>query len=456
MGQLHVLADQQSSLVDVVNRPIRRDMGQDNFGQQVLWTTFDGATPSRNGSTAGAGLYTQVIRSTASGGRHRATLLSATAKDATPSTSNAVELVQDAGLFIGAGKSLRLYATAGANNADLSADTAGNLVVGGTTGGLTLNGNVRWKSGTAFVMELDHSLASTDRVITVPDATDTLALLARTQTFSGTNTFSAGVLLANGTTSIPSWGFTSDPNTGVRWLSADRMWFVAGGSDVMQVANTGAVLGVGIGNAPSVPFHVNTTQSADFIAIIEQSAATSGRLGLHVKSANTTAADQAMRVEVGGSAALQVFGNGAVSLPLQPRARAYNSATISHATSGSWQAVALDSERYDVGAMHSTAVNTSRLTATVAGTYRMSANLIFAANATGQRGVAIVVNGGTFIAATLVPAPPSGVIDLHVSCDYQLSATDYVEMHGFQSSGGALNMNASGNIAPEFSAAMFA
>lgn len=55
---------------------------------------------------------------------------------------------------------------------------------------LTTDGNLIWKSGTAFKVTLDHA-ATADRVITVPDATDTLALLGRAQTFSATNTFSS-------------------------------------------------------------------------------------------------------------------------------------------------------------------------------------------------------------------------------------------------------------------------
>lgn len=67
------------------------------------------------------------------------------------------------------------------------------------TGDLTVNGNLIWKSGTAFTVTLDHA-ASANRVITVPDATDTLALLARSQTFTGTETFSsAAPIILTGT-----------------------------------------------------------------------------------------------------------------------------------------------------------------------------------------------------------------------------------------------------------------
>lgn len=65
--------------------------------------------------------------------------------------------------------------------------TASVPIVG--TSDITAFGNLKWASGTAFFVTLDHAVTA-DRVITVPDATDTLALLARSQTFSGVNTFS--------------------------------------------------------------------------------------------------------------------------------------------------------------------------------------------------------------------------------------------------------------------------
>lgn len=139
----------------------------------------------------------------------------------------------------------------------------------------------------------------------------------------------------------------------------------------------------------------------------------------------------------------------------QPAARVYNSATISHTTSGSWQTLTFDSERYDTASLHSTSVNTSRMTAPTTGLYTMTANINFAANATGVRGLRFLLNGTTVLAFDLQATAGAGATTAAViSTDYQLTATDYIEVQGFQDSGGALNMNASANATPEFSMRM--
>lgn len=137
----------------------------------------------------------------------------------------------------------------------------------------------------------------------------------------------------------------------------------------------------------------------------------------------------------------------------KPMCRVYNSAALSIATA-TFTALTFDSERYDVGGCHSTASNTGRLTAPSGGggVYHITAHATFAANATGIRELRIRLNGATYIAAlsdTAVSA--SGDHSMTVSCDYKLSATDYVEVVVYQSSGGLLNATFSGNVTPEFS-----
>lgn len=132
-------------------------------------------------------------------------------------------------------------------------------------------------------------------------------------------------------------------------------------------------------------------------------------------------------------------------------ARVYNSANIS-LTSGADTALTFDTERYDTDTIHSTSSNTGRLTATTAGKYTISGTAAFAANATGARGLGIRLNGTTFIALARVPAVAGGtdITSLTVTTDYNLSATDYVELIGYQTSGGSLNVLAGGNYSPEF------
>lgn len=153
----------------------------------------------------------------------------------------------------------------------------------------------------------------------------------------------------------------------------------------------------------------------------------------------------ARNLYVGGS----VISGGGVTAN---QARVYNSATISHTTSGSWQSVTFDSERYDPSAMHSTSVNPSRITALVAGVYDIKANLAFAPSAVGIRGLRLLLNGTTIIFQDVrVSSSATASTSIGAATDYQLAVNDYVEMQGFQDSGGALNMNAAANATPEFS-----
>lgn len=118
MSRTLVPVDRQSDLVVGINQLIHRDLGNSGYGGKVRWTQYDGSDG------------TLILRNTA--GIHRATLLAATSATATPSAANAVEQVTDSGLFIGAGKVLRLYATAGTNFGSLVSDANGGLTLGGT------------------------------------------------------------------------------------------------------------------------------------------------------------------------------------------------------------------------------------------------------------------------------------------------------------------------------------
>jgi hypothetical protein len=138
---------------------------------------------------------------------------------------------------------------------------------------------------------------------------------------------------------------------------------------------------------------------------------------------------------------------------LQPGtgARVYNSANISVANN-TVTALTFDSERYDTTSFHSTSVNTGRLTAPTDGYYAIGAHIVHDANATGVRSLFLRLNGATFIGAIEVNAGTTGGRGtvLSVSTTYQLSATDYVEVIAYQTSGGALNVLAAGNYSPEF------
>lgn len=143
-------------------------------------------------------------------------------------------------------------------------------------------------------------------------------------------------------------------------------------------------------------------------------------------------------------------GDGASGNP-KPMCRAYSSANQSIATATN-TSLALNSERYDVGACHSTITNNSRMTIPSGGggVYHIGGCVVFAANATGIRAVWIQMNGATRISEQDAPSLSANTCSLQVSCDYKLAAGDYVELQVYQSSGGLLSVTSNSNWSPEF------
>lgn len=130
-------------------------------------------------------------------------------------------------------------------------------------------------------------------------------------------------------------------------------------------------------------------------------------------------------------------------------ARVYNNAAIT-LTTGVPAALTFNTERFDSGSIHSTSVNTSRLTLPVAGSYLVTGHGSFVSNATGVRNLDIRLNGATVIASQLLPAASGIITTVSISTIYQFAANDYIELVAFQNSGGNLDINTAGNYSPEF------
>lgn len=125
-----------------------------------------------------------------------------------------------------------------------------------------------------------------------------------------------------------------------------------------------------------------------------------------------------------------------------PRLRVNRSSTLSIG-SGSSTAITWNAEDYDTDTMHDLGANTSRLVATHAGKYRLTAYCEFATNTTGLRYVAVSKNGTGQLAASpiLVTASlGSNVAPMPVAWVGELAAADYLEISAFQDSGGNLNI----------------
>jgi hypothetical protein len=113
-----------------------------------------------------------------------------------------------------------------------------------------------------------------------------------------------------------------------------------------------------------------------------------------------------------------------------------------------------NSERYDVGNLHDTVTNNSRLTAPVSGKYVITTSIFYASNATGVRYLAIEHNGTLTIAFDTRGAVSGDITGITISTIYNLSAGDYVRVWVYQNSGGNLNVSSTGNSSPEFAMAL--
>lgn len=136
----------------------------------------------------------------------------------------------------------------------------------------------------------------------------------------------------------------------------------------------------------------------------------------------------------------------------KPMCRVYHNASQSVATA-TWTSLAFNSERYDVGSMHSTVTNNSRITIPSGGggVYHISGQATFANDATGGRLIRVKLNASTVILGEILfPASSSFSTGMAVAGDYKLSAGDYLTLEVYQSSGGILSVDSFSAYTPEF------
>jgi hypothetical protein len=142
-------------------------------------------------------------------------------------------------------------------------------------------------------------------------------------------------------------------------------------------------------------------------------------------------------VEVG--AYLNALGKALGFLLGPPVCQARQTVSQSLATA-TWTSLLLDTEDLDSDGAHSTVTNTSRFTTQVAGTYLCAGGVGHASNATGYRGACLAVNGtfvnGSVQFANAVNGQITGLATRTMLI--ALNAGDYLEVQGFQNTGGAL------------------
>lgn len=125
-----------------------------------------------------------------------------------------------------------------------------------------------------------------------------------------------------------------------------------------------------------------------------------------------------------------------------PRAQLYQNAA-QNVTNNSFTAITFQAEDYDLPSPggHNTSTNTSRFTTQVAGKYTFSGGVAWAANGTGLRGCKWMKNGIDLFGSTIMLASVGAGASTRIpalSMGIDLAVNDYVELHGYQSSGGTL------------------
>lgn len=127
------------------------------------------------------------------------------------------------------------------------------------------------------------------------------------------------------------------------------------------------------------------------------------------------------------------------NLAIIPSARVRRTATQS-IPSGTLAAIQLTSETWDTAGLHSNATNNTRLTAPIDGIYMLTANVFWAGNSTGERDLAIEINGNKAIGLTADSAAAVSETPQALSTVYLMNAGDFAEARVEQTSGGALNL----------------
>jgi hypothetical protein len=140
-----------------------------------------------------------------------------------------------------------------------------------------------------------------------------------------------------------------------------------------------------------------------------------------------------------------------------PACRATRGSTQS-LTTATPTAIALDQERFDNAAMHDTVTNNTRITVPTGGggKYIIGAELEYNNNSTGVRDIRLRTGGATLVAS--ISQAAVNVADSHRMGAVQvqaLSAAEYVECLGYQTSGGNLTVLNSAAYSPELWAFWF-
>lgn len=123
-----------------------------------------------------------------------------------------------------------------------------------------------------------------------------------------------------------------------------------------------------------------------------------------------------------------------------PAVALYASATQT-ITNATWTSIAFDSEHVDVGAMHDSSTNNTRVTVVAAGRYLLTGAAPFtAASNTVGLGIRLLISGGpTAVGELKVPGCSQASNGPSTSWMLDAAAATYFELQMWQNSGGSLD-----------------
>lgn len=138
-------------------------------------------------------------------------------------------------------------------------------------------------------------------------------------------------------------------------------------------------------------------------------------------------------------------------LAAPPRVHVTNVAGITHTTATS-TLLTWDTEVADTDGMHDLVTDTSRIKAITAGVYRVTARAAFATNATGIRSLDLRFNafgaaaGGTRVGYDSQTPVSGALTSVAIAIDVRLAQYDFLELFGYQTSGGNLATDATAGM----------
>ena len=364
-------------------------------------------------------------------------------------TSAAALSVASANNLVGGNSGYVPYQSAASTTAFVSAGTTGQVFTSGGTGSPT------WTSQSALSVGTATNIAG-GGVYYVPY-----------QTTAGITAFlapgTAGqVLTTNGSGSAPTWTSPSSVYTRTQQTatSGQTTFTVSYTVGYIWVHRNGVFLDptdYTASNGTSVVLASGSIAGdlIDFVVFAPFSLAAATGSGLVVLATGPTVTNPILGGATSGGVTLAVpavAGTNTATLPAatgtvmvsgnMPAFSAYGTAFQSVASS-TFVKMAFNTKDFDTNSNYDT--STYRFTPTVGGYYQINATISAGTAVTGAVQIAIYKNGSIYSYGTNIPNAnlgPNAVVSNVVFCN---GSTDYIEIYGYQTSGGSINLGSGGS-----------